>query len=41
MLILGVMGEYLGRIYMTVSGMPQFYVREVINGKDDNEKLPG
>ncbi|MBR6257187.1 MAG: glycosyltransferase family 2 protein [Lachnospiraceae bacterium] len=39
MLILGVMGEYLGRIYMTVSGMPQFYVREVINGKDDNDKV--
>ncbi len=37
MVILGIMGEYLGRIYMTVSGMPQYYVREVINGTDDNE----
>jgi len=37
MLILGIMGEYLGRIYMTVSGLPQYNIREVINGKDDNE----
>ena len=36
MVILGIMGEYLGRIYMTVSGMPQYYIREVINGRDDN-----
>ena len=36
MLILGIMGEYLGRIYMTLSGMPQYNVREVINGKEHN-----
>lgn len=35
MLILGIMGEYLGRVYMTVSGMPQYNVREVINGEDN------
>ena len=35
MVILGIMGEYLGRIYMTVSGLPQYNVREVINGTDD------
>lgn len=37
MLILGIMGEYLGRIYMTISGMPQYNVREVINGRGDNQ----
>ena len=35
LVILGIMGEYLGRIYMTVSGMPQYNVREVVNGRDD------
>ncbi|MBR5420272.1 MAG: glycosyltransferase family 2 protein [Lachnospiraceae bacterium] len=39
MVILGIMGEYLGRIYMTVSGMPQYNVREVVNGIDDKQKL--
>lgn len=31
MIILGLIGEYLGRIYMTVSDMPQYRVRETIN----------
>jgi hypothetical protein len=35
LLMLGIMGEYLGRAFMTVSGKPQSYVRRVIN------QLPG
>ena len=31
MCILGVMGEYIGRIYMTVSDLPQYHVRRVEN----------
>ena len=31
MLMLGLLGEYIGRIYMTVSGMPQYTVAETIN----------
>ena len=31
MMILGLIGEYIGRIYMTVSGMPQYRVRETRN----------
>ena len=31
MLLLGFLGEYLGRIYMTVSNTPQYTVREAIN----------
>lgn len=31
MLMLGLLGEYVGRIYMTVSGMPQYKVLETIN----------
>lgn len=37
MLTLGLIGEYIGRIYMTVSNMPQYEVRDVING-DSNKK---
>lgn len=29
MMILGLIGEYIGRIYMTVSDMPQYEIREV------------
>ncbi|MEE0264590.1 MAG: glycosyltransferase family 2 protein [Acutalibacteraceae bacterium] len=35
MLMLGIIGEYIGRIYILLSDMPQFRVREVIN-KEDN-----
>ncbi len=34
MLILGLIGEYLGRIYMTVSNMPQYTIRDIINKKE-------
>lgn len=30
MLILGLIGEYIGRIYMTISDMPQYTVREIV-----------
>lgn len=41
LLMLGVMGEYIGQLVMTVNGTPQFIVRSVygrVGGKDD---LPG
>ncbi len=31
LIILGLIGEYLGRIYMMLSDLPQFTIREVIN----------
>ena len=31
MLILGLIGEYIGKIYMTLSDMPQYIIREEIN----------
>ncbi len=34
LIALGFIGEYIGRIYMTVSNMQQYRVREVITGKD-------
>ena len=36
MLMLGLLGEYVGRIYMTVSSAPQFAVRKVINAEEAN-----
>ena len=38
MLFLGVIGEFVGRIYMTVSDMPQFYVRKVVGSDRKDEK---
>lgn len=35
LLALGFIGEYIGRIYMTVSNMQQSRVREVVNKKED------
>ena len=35
MAMIGFMGEYIGRTYMTVSGMPQFIVRQTINEKKE------
>lgn len=33
--MIGFIGEYIGRTYMTVSGMPQFIVRDTINEKEN------
>ena len=30
MIFMGIFGEYIGRLYMTVTGMPQYNVREVV-----------
>ena len=35
---LGFIGEYIGRIYMTVSNLQQYRVRETVNGDKDKEK---
>ena len=37
MILLGIIGEYIGRIYISVNNAPQFVIREMI-GKDINEK---
>jgi len=37
LLVLGVVGEYIGRIYMILSNLPQYIVREVIC-EDEKEK---
>ena len=30
LLVLGLVGEYLGRLYLTVNRKPQFTVREIV-----------
>lgn len=34
MVMLGIIGEYLGRIYLSINGSPQYVIREVLNGKE-------
>ena len=34
MMMLGIIGEYLGRIYMTISDRPQYAVRETVNTEE-------
>ena len=34
-LVLGVMGEYVGRAFMSANGKPQGVVREIIPARDD------
>ncbi len=38
MMILGILGEYVGRIYMTVSNMPQYTVRQAVNAPDEKKE---
>ena len=35
MLMLGMLGEYIGRIYILLSDMPQYNIREIINYEDN------
>lgn len=37
MLLLGLIGEYLGRIYMTISGKPQYLIREELNTTENQD----
>ncbi|WP_238858724.1 glycosyltransferase [Clostridium sp. YIM B02569] len=39
MLVLGLIGEYIGRIYISINNAPQYVVRETVNvNKDKNKK---
>ncbi len=37
MLLLGMIGEYVGRIFICINKTPQYVIREVINGNHDKE----
>ena len=36
-MVLGVVGEYLGKIIMILNNTPQYIVRETINAADNND----
>lgn len=37
MLMLGLIGEYVGRIYISLNNSPQYVIREIINpGKEES-----
>ncbi len=38
MIILGVIGEYIGRIYLSLNKSPQYVVRQVIGKNSDKEQ---
>lgn len=40
MLMLGMIGEYIGRIYICINNSPQYVIRDTINIKDNNEEKP-
>ena len=40
-MLLGLCGEYIGRIYMTVSNMPQYEVRQTVNVPETKEDEHG
>ncbi len=37
LIVLGTIGEYLGRLFLTTSGQPQFVVREEVRSKSDTD----
>lgn len=39
MLMLGLIGEYIGRIYISINNSPQYVIRETININDKGSKL--
>lgn len=38
MIMLGLIGEYIGRIYISINNSPQYVIREIINGSSGDER---
>lgn len=38
MLMLGLIGEYIGRIYISLNNSPQYVIRECLNGTEDDKR---
>lgn len=41
LMVLGIMGEYLGRIYLCINHTPQYVVREICGQEEENSKENG
>lgn len=39
LLVLGMIGEYVGRIYMCVNASPQFVIRETVKGREERPEV--
>lgn len=39
LIVLGIIGEYIGRIYICINQAPQYIVREKIGGMEEKEEL--
>ena len=37
MVMLGLIGEYIGRIYISMNSSPQYVIRERINAEDEHK----
>lgn len=40
LLCIGMMGEYVGRIFMSVNHTPQYVVKEIYTGRDEKDAVP-
>ena len=38
MLMLGLIGEYVGRMYICMNNAPQYVIREIVKNEDDGEE---
>ena len=38
LVMIGLLGEYVGKIYMLVSGQPQYFIRTIVNEKGEYDK---
>ena len=38
MLMLGLIGEYVGRMYICMNNAPQYVIREIVRNEDDGEE---
>ena len=39
LLVLGIIGEYIGRIYICMNSSPQYVIRSVLNAKEKDQVL--
>lgn len=38
MLMLGMLGEYMGRMYISINNSPQFVIREIVKKEEERDE---